>query len=233
MVTDEPRQTDPSTETSDRGSRHDPDTAIQTARRARVVRAPKDTRPIQSPCYQVVFQTATASEAYASRQAHVLSFHNRAPGIVFLCLSDTYPSLIQSNRPASARKLLLHALGSEPHLLWLDADVQFLSPGRIQLMLAHSVSDPRAEIITARCQEGPTYNYDKNAWAGMRSRGSGPGMQSIDPAIAAEEAQTKQRFVDKLIEGMGDGEVVGLDAVGGTILYMRAGLVWEGLNFPS
>jgi hypothetical protein len=44
-------------------------------------------------------------------------------------------------------------------------------------------------------------------------------MQSIDPAVAGEQAQTTQRLVNELIE------VAGLDAVGGTILYMRARLV--------
>lgn len=58
------------------------------------------------------------------------------------------------------------------------------------------------------------------------------GTVSADPEIAREEGE-KVRLVDELIEGTRDGELVRLDAVGGTILYMRAGLVWEGLNFPS
>lgn len=160
---------DPNTDSSNRNSRHDPEHAVQTARRARVAR-----------------------------------FRN---------------------------KLMFHALGSEPHLLWLDADVQYLSPGIIQQMLSHSSTNPDAGIITARCQDGPTYNYDKNAWAGGRS--SGPGTESSDPVVAAEEAGVKQHHVDELIQGTKNSDLIPLDAVGGTILYMRAGLVWEGLNFPS
>ena len=128
-------------------------------------------------------------------------------------------------------KLLLHALGTEPHLLWLDADVQFLSPGIVQLMLTHGSTNPAAGIITARCQDGPTYNYDKNAWAGLRP--APKGGESADARVAAEEAAQKARLVDELIDGTGDRDLIALDAVGGTILYMRASLVWEGLNFPS
>jgi hypothetical protein len=146
------------------------------------------------------------------------------------------PSLQSTRRSTVARlrnKLLLHALGPEPHHLWLDSDIQYLSPGIIQLLLFHSASNPDAGIITARCQDGPTYNYDKNAWAGGRLPGPGPEFLSADPAIAAAEAETKSRLVDELIHGTKDNDLIPLDAVGGTILYMRASLVWEGLNFPS
>ena len=146
-----------------------------------------------------------------------------------------HPSLQSTRRSTVARlrnKLLLHALGPEPHHLWLDADIQYLSPGIIQLLLFHSTTTPTAGIITARCQDGPTYNYDKNAWAGARP-GPGPETLSADPAIAAVEAESKARLVDELIDGTKDSDLIPLDAVGGTILYMRAGLVWEGLNFPS
>lgn len=100
-------------------------------------------------------------------------------------------------------------------------------------MLAHSATNPDAGIITARCQDGPTYNYDKNSWAGGRVDKSVKGAESSDAGIREEEAGRKQRLVDELIKRTGDGEVVRLDAVGGTVLYMRAKLVWEGLNFPS
>ena len=119
-------------------------------------------------------------------------------------------------------KLMLHALGPEPHLLWLDADVQYLSPGIVQLMLSHSDTNPSAGIVTARCTEGPTYNYDKNAWAAS-STGS-------DLTIGAVP---RHRHVDGLIRGTKDSDLIPLDSVGGTILYVRARLVWEGLSFPS
>lgn len=128
-------------------------------------------------------------------------------------------------------KLMLHSLGREPHLLWLDADVQYYSPGTIQLMLSHSSTNATAGIITARCQDGPTYNYDKNAWAGSRNGDVHTG--SFDPSGGSDDANNVVHLVDELIEGTNNGDLVPLDAVGGTILYMRASLVWEGLTFPS
>ena len=145
------------------------------------------------------------------------------------------PAFQAARRARVARlrnKLLLHALGNEPHLLWLDADVQTLSPGIVQLMLSHSSTNPAAGIITARCEDKGSYNYDKNAWGGGGRPGP-EGTVSNEPEVKEKEAGMRQMLVDELIAGTKDSDLLPLDAVGGTILYMRAGLVWDGLNFPS
>lgn len=61
--------------------------------------------------------------------------------------------------------LTIYTLKGEEHVLWLDADVKRLSNRVIQTMLAHSSFNTAAAMIAARYQEGPTNDYDKNAWA--------------------------------------------------------------------
>jgi hypothetical protein len=41
------------------------------------------------------------------------------------------------------------------------------------------------------------------------------------------------RLVDELIDGTDDSDLLLRDVVGGTIICLRARLVWEGLNFPT
>jgi len=127
--------------------------------------------------------------------------------------------------------LMLRALRDEKHIIWLDADVVFLSEGIVQTMLGHSESSEDAGIITARCHQNQMENYDKNAW-----RLSGAGVQG-----SASEDQ-RDNFVQRLAEtrimvpqaiaGTSDLDIVPLDSVGGTILYIRASLVREGVVFP-
>lgn len=116
--------------------------------------------------------------------------------------------------------LTFHSLQSESRVLWLDADIDYLSPNVIQTMLAHQASDHTAGIITARCQEGPTYDYDKNAWAGER-------FQEGDSRTGT------RRLVSELIKGTGSNDLIPLNSVGGTVLLIRSALISKGLLFPT
>lgn len=89
-------------------------------------------------------------------------------------------------------------------------------------------------LLTARCQQHLMANYDKNAWAVDRSAAElwGP-VEDADRARAAEALVATRRYVDGLLAGTGDGDLVALDSVGGTLLYVRARLVRAGLAFPS
>lgn len=107
--------------------------------------------------------------------------------------------------------LMLKTLRDEPHILWLDADIFELDTGLVQRMMAHSEAQEDTGIITARCTAGENRNYDLNAWAGTRE---------------------SQRHVVELTAGTAEDDLVHLDTVGATILYMRASLVWRGLSFP-
>jgi hypothetical protein len=97
-------------------------------------------------------------------------------------------------------------------------------------MLSHSSSNPSA---------GSSRRGDARAGrtTATRTRGGVAARPAVaelaDPVVVALEAGQRARLVDELIDGTGDGDLLPLDAVGGTIVYMRANLVWEGLNFPS
>ena len=103
----------------------------------------------------------------------------------------------------SRNHLLSHALGDEEWVLWLDADVVEYPPDIVERLLATGKS-----ILQPHCvldPGGPT--FDTNGW---RDHG--------------------RLHLDDL---RGEGELVRLDAVGGTMLLVRADLHRDGLVFPS
>ena len=114
--------------------------------------------------------------------------------------------------------LTFNALHSESHILWLDADVYYLSPNIVQTMLAHSHSEDDAALLTARCELKGTYDYDKNAWAGTRQPNDG---------------DVHKHNVKALIKGARQNDLIPLNSIGGTILLIRASLVHHGLVFPA
>lgn len=103
----------------------------------------------------------------------------------------------------SRNHLLFHALDDEDWVLWLDVDVIEYPDDILQRMLATA-----KDIVHPHCvldYGGPT--FDRNAW----------------------RAHGKMHLEDMRDEG----ELVKLDAVGGTMLFVRADLHREGLIFPS
>lgn len=103
----------------------------------------------------------------------------------------------------SRNQLLSHALDDEDWVLWLDVDVIEYPPDIIERLLATG-----KEIVQPHCvleYGGPT--FDQNAW---RDKG--------------------RVHMDDLRH---EGELVELDAVGGTMLLIRADLHRDGLIFPA
>jgi hypothetical protein len=103
----------------------------------------------------------------------------------------------------SRNHLLFHALDDEDWVLWLDVDVIEYPDDILERMLATG-----KDIVQPHCvldYGGPT--FDRNAW---RDHG--------------------RLHLEDLRE---EGELVKLDAVGGTMLLVRADLHREGLIFPS
>jgi glycosyltransferase involved in cell wall biosynthesis len=103
----------------------------------------------------------------------------------------------------SRNHLLFRALDDEDWVLWIDVDVIDYPPDILERLL-------RAErpIVTPNCvleYGGPS--FDRNAW---RDRG--------------------RLHLDDL---RGEGDVVRLDTVGGTMLLVRADLHRDGLIFPA
>lgn len=116
------------------------------------------------------------------------------------------PHIQHQRRAVLARSrnhLLFHALDDETWVLWLDVDVIAYPPDTIERLLAVNEA-----IVQPHCvleYGGPT--FDTNGW---RDRG--------------------RLHLDDLRD---EGERVELDAVGGTMLLVRADVHRDGLIFPS
>jgi mannan polymerase complexes MNN9 subunit len=128
-------------------------------------------------------------------------------------------------------ELMLRALEDEKHIVWLDADVVFLSEGIVQTMIGHPENIEDAGIITARCHQNQMDNYDKNAWRVGDGDVQGT-VSNEERAISVQKLVETRVMVDQAIMGTDDSEIIPLDSVGGTILYLRARLVREGVVFP-
>ncbi|KAK5126887.1 hypothetical protein LTR08_004554 [Meristemomyces frigidus] len=129
--------------------------------------------------------------------------------------------------------LMLKALHDEKHIIWLDADVVELSDNIVQTMISHSDTNGDAGLITALCHQNQMLNYDKNAWkVGDNPRLSGSVSDGDREAVLAELVATRM-MIPELVNGTDDSALVPLDSVGGTILYIRAALVRQGVNFPQ
>jgi len=103
----------------------------------------------------------------------------------------------------SRNHLLAHALDDEEWVLWLDVDVIEYPPDIIERLLATG-----KDLLQPHCvldYGGPT--FDKNGW---RDHG--------------------RLHLDDL---RSEGDLVELDAVGGTMLLVRADLHRDGLVFPA
>jgi Anp1 len=114
---------------------------------------------------------------------------------------------IQAERRAilarSRNQLMFHALEDEEWVLWLDVDVIEYPPDIVERLLAAG-----KDIVQPHCvfdYGGQT--FDKNAW---RDHGR----------LHMEDLRS-------------EGDLVELDAVGGTMLLVRADLHRDGLVFPS
>jgi hypothetical protein len=103
----------------------------------------------------------------------------------------------------SRNHLLFHALDDEEWVLWLDVDVIEYPPDIIERLLATG-----KDLVQPHCvldYGGPT--FDRNAW---RDHGR----------LHLEDLRS-------------EGDLVELDALGGTMLLVRADLHRDGLVFPS
>ncbi|KAI0411864.1 Anp1-domain-containing protein [Xylaria grammica] len=150
-------------------------------------------------------------------------------------------------RIASLRNyLMLRTLRDERHLVWVDADVVEMSPGILQTMTGHAEKHQGVGIMTALCTQTRTHNYDKNAWA-FKWMADGPdsddgnntGLDIMGPvgddqlSAAVHQLGERRVYVSELIENTHDDDLLHVDSVGATILYLRAHLVRQGISFPA
>ncbi|KAI2619642.1 glycosyltransferase family 62 protein [Hypoxylon sp. NC1633] len=136
---------------------------------------------------------------------------------------------------ASARNyLMLRTLQDESHIVWVDADIVEFSKGIVQTMIGHAGKREDVGIITALCRQTITFNYDKNAWSVNREDPLLVGsVGDSELQTAADKLAETRMYVDEMIKDTNDDDIVPLDSVGGTILYIKASLVRQGVNFPT
>ncbi|KAI1825887.1 glycosyltransferase family 62 protein [Xylaria intraflava] len=143
--------------------------------------------------------------------------------------------------------LMVRTLRDEQHVIWVDADIVELSPNILQTMKGHADRIPSVGIITALCTQTRKHNYDRSAWA-FKQHPIGElaaddadkaeldimGPVGDDQLGAAVQQLSEQRiYVSELIENTHDNDLVHVDSVGATILYIRAHLVRQGILFPA
>jgi hypothetical protein len=192
------------------------------------------------PDVSLGFLTASTAEFKAIQKAtdglplaKVTILHREDTGSGF-AYEDRHKPEVQDQRRALLARLRNYlmngALQDESHILWIDADVVELSPNIVQTMLAHAQNRTDVGILTALCSRDTVYNYDMNAWKVAPAE--------LDAADATNRGalqaklENSKTWVPDLLRDTGDGDLVALDSVGGTLLYIRAELVREGLVFP-
>lgn len=211
-----------------------------------------------SPEEYLEVRKATATLPFARASVYYYPPDEAGPSFPYEQRHD--PAVQRQRRGAIAalrNYLMLRTLRDEEHVVWIDADVVELSEDIIQTMIAHSDARDDVGLITAACHHNDMTNYDKNAWAVDRnvsspsSSASPTSGSAVSPPSPSEPAsildavsradqdaavrtlEETRFFVDVLGNGTAADELVPLDSVGGTVLYIRADLVRRGVTFPT
>ncbi|KAI0803629.1 Anp1-domain-containing protein [Xylaria sp. FL0064] len=168
-----------------------------------------------------------------------------------LAYADRHKPHVQRQRRARIASLrnylMLRTLRDEEHLVWIDADVVEISLGIVQTMMGHAEKHQGVGIMTALCTQTRKHNYDRNAWAfrwqvdeqletddGNKTKLDIMGPVGDDQlSDAVRQLQQQRVYVTELIENTHDDDLLHVDSVGATILYIRAHLVRQGISFPT
>ncbi|EPS45099.1 hypothetical protein H072_864 [Dactylellina haptotyla CBS 200.50] len=142
------------------------------------------------------------------------------------------------------------------HMIWLDADVFELPNGMFKRFLEIGSTNPEKEedditplvkaglaadtqalpagLVTLRSVNFDHPDYDRNAWTGYGKRPTNWELaQMTTKGRQYPGMETWAKALSQLLPGTKDDDLVKLDSVGGTALYIRAALVREGLVFPQ
>ncbi|UJR11041.1 hypothetical protein I4U23_015225 [Adineta vaga] len=136
--------------------------------------------------------------------------------------------------------LMISTLQSEDHIIWLDADVYFSSNILLKTIIKKSIDSKLIHnlplgLLTTRCafERDPHSNYDLNAWLGPRRVPNAKELDHIrNGGIFVGRPTKDTKMLDILLEGTVNEDLIKLDSVGGTILYIKADLIRQGLVFP-
>ena len=129
--------------------------------------------------------------------------------------------------------LMLQTLGNEEHVVWLDADVYWLSPGLLHHMIKQSLmASHQVNVITARCSFGEDPSYDRKAWVGSRTAPREVQGKSEGNTISAQPTADTQTM-EQLVRGTADDDLIPLDSAMGTVLYLSSDIIRQGVIFPT
>jgi mannan polymerase complexes MNN9 subunit len=131
--------------------------------------------------------------------------------------------------------LMLHALEREEHIVWIDADVYKFTSGLIPAMVRHS-ANPEVGVLTVLSHHGEREDsdFDLNCWVGPRTSPNEEEKARLleDVSTWVASPAPGNRGMGELVRSHGnDSDLFRLDAVGGTLLYIRASLVRQGLSW--
>ena len=143
------------------------------------------------------------------------------------------PSLQPSRRGHLARsrnELLIRAVKADHDwVIWLDADLEFVPPNLVQLLLA-----PNEQIVAPACvQYRPFETFDQNLW---RETPKSLDFLSKERATKGDDFIMIEKYHTlrkRLVDIRNEGPVVPIDGVGTCCLLVSASCHRQGLNFPS
>ncbi|KAF9949344.1 hypothetical protein BGZ72_008857 [Mortierella alpina] len=127
---------------------------------------------------------------------------------------------------ARLRNFLLYStLGDEDAVLWIDSDMTHIPPDVLSRM-----ADSGKDIITTATTLGPGGPfYDLNAWAGERIKPNEQEMKIVEEGGIFVPRPLQVKYTHEL----SGGDFAELDAVGGTVLFVRGEVHREGVAFTT
>ncbi|KAI1326993.1 glycosyltransferase family 62 protein [Xylariaceae sp. FL0255] len=199
-------------------------------------------------------KAVTATEWFPFARVNIYFREETGPKLAF---ADRHKPQVQRERRSRIARLrnylMLRTLRDENHVVWIDADVVEVSKDIIQTMQKHADANKNVGIITALCTQTRKHNYDRNAWALKRPTQDddreldsetgrsndtdildimGPVYEDEMDAAVKQLSETRT-YIPELIERTHDNDLIHVDSVGATILYMRASLLRQGVSFPT
>lgn len=147
--------------------------------------------------------------------------------------TDRHDVTYRKHLAAARNTLMLRALGDESNIFWYDPKIVASDSDILAKMISQAASTPKLSkntyhahdkplpvgLLTTRCQETHA-DHDLDSWS-RRSDNQ------------TETRSENQVYMQDLTSSSTDDEVFSLDAVSGSLLYMRADLVRKGLSFPA
>lgn len=136
---------------------------------------------------------------------------------------QTFIQRERRSRLAMIRNELINsALDDQEWVLWIDSDVDAYPPDLIQQLLSAG-----RDIVTANCLDQYNKPFDLNAFRYKQESKELENNYECDGLIQPPEGMTRH-YINEFKEY----PIIEVDSVGGTVLFVRADLHRQGINFP-